>query len=136
MTPKQQLVAHLAEQHGEQSPTRRAPYQKLVLRHQSLHKRYLTHSHLPTGWTTGTDQTRTRIFLCPPKNPGATRNGDRNWVLQVTTPTSGWRCELAGTWEGDITGAQTAANKELGYEANWVLNTTGYGYEQKENAHD
>ena len=51
-------------------------------------------------------------------------------------PTSGWRCELAGTWEGDITGAQTAANKELGYEANWVLNTTGYGYEQKENAHD
>jgi hypothetical protein len=131
MTPKQQLLAHLETQHGD--PAHRGSHQQLVLRHKGDHdNRRLTHGHKPAGMTLGTDQIEYRIFLTPPKNPSASRNGDRNWVLNISHKGGGYRYEMAGTWEGEIPGAKSAADKLLGYEANWVK--SGWGFEHKEKA--
>jgi hypothetical protein len=86
------------------------------------------------GMTLGTDQIEYRIFLSPPKNPSASRNGDRNWVLNVTHKGGGWRWEMPGTREGDIPGAQSAADKLLGYQANWVQHGRGFEHKEKKDA--
>jgi hypothetical protein len=132
MTPKQQLVSHLAIRHGEDtSKAMRKPHQTLVLRHKDDHEaRRLTHGHQPTGMTQGTDQIEYRIYLSPPKNPSASRNQDRNWVLTIAGKGGGWRWEMAGTWNGDVQGAKDAADKLLGYQAHWVK--SGWGFEHKE----
>jgi hypothetical protein len=124
MTPRQQLVAHLATQHGEH--IHRGTHQQLIVRHKNLHKAHLTHSHRPDGWTLGGDQIRFRIFLSPPRNPNSTKNEDRNWILNVANDFTGWRRPLPATWAGNITGAKCAADKLLGYQANWVA--VGWGW--------
>lgn len=131
MTAKQELLAHLEGQHGAQVKERLA-HQKLVLQHKGLHDncRYLAHTHQPAGWTTGSDQIERRVFLSPPKNPSASRNQDRNWVLQIAEKGGGWRYEMAGTWQGDPEGAKTEADKILGYAANWVA--CGWGFQHQE----
>jgi len=136
MTPKQSLMAHMKERHGVSAP--RGTHKQLIQGHRINHTRHLTHGHRPDGWVDGRDMTECSITLCPPKNPSATRNGDRNWVLHIAylSEGRGWRWELAGTWEGDTKGAKEAANKELGWVANWVINETGYGYQHKEKTHD
>jgi hypothetical protein len=128
MTPKQKLVNHLAVQHGDDTgKAMRLPHQKLVLRHKDHHdNRRLTHGHQPTGMTMGTDQIEYHIFLCPPKNPSASRNQDRNWVLNISHKGGGWRWEMPGTWSGDPEGAKETANKLLGYAADWTANGWGF----------
>jgi hypothetical protein len=129
MTPKQQLVAHLECQHNDH--VHRGTHQQLVLSHMIHHdKRILSHRHSADGMTTGTGQIAVRIFLSPSKNPSASRNQDRNWVLNVTLKDRGQRWEMAGTWSGDVEGAKKAANHILGYEANWVA--VGWGFQHQE----
>jgi hypothetical protein len=129
MTPKQALVAHLETQHGEH--VHRGTHQHLKLRHRVVHQQHLTHTHHPSGWATGGEQMEVKISLCPPKNVNSTRNGDRNWVLNIANLSqgTGHRWEMAGTREYDIPGAKSAADKLLGYEANWVA--VGWGFEHR-----
>jgi hypothetical protein len=133
-TPKQALMGHMMNDHGFSRPA--GTHKQLILNHRRVHTSnvYLTHTHKPDGWVTGGEQIQVRISLCPPKNPSASRNGDRNWVLHIAHKDGGYRYEMPGTWEGDVKGAKEAANKLLGYEANWVINATGYGYTHQDHA--
>lgn len=126
MTPKQELVAHLEAQHGEH--IHRGTHQQMVLRHRALHRQHLTHSHQPAGWTTGSEQIAVTITLSPPKNPSASRNGDRNWTLHIAhlSQGTGWRWEMPGTRAGDPEGAINEANKLLGWVADWE--PVGWGW--------
>jgi hypothetical protein len=129
VTPKQELTAHILgeELHADAPPPSRATLNQLALWHAQAHRdRHLTHAHenhtLP-GYPV-------RIFLSPPKNPSASRNQDRNWVLNISHQGHGWRWEMAGTSAGFPDEAKVAANKLLGYEANWVK--CGWGWEVKD----
>lgn len=130
MTPKQEIVAHLELHHGEH--VHRGTHQQLVLRHRAAHRHHLTHTHRPNGWTTGSEQIEVTISLSPPKNPSASRNGDRNWVLHIAhlKEGHGWRYELPGTRAGDVDGATLAADNLLGWKPAWV--PKGWGFEAHE----
>jgi hypothetical protein len=132
MTPKQELIAHLKERHGVSAP--RGTHAQLIQGHKINHSLSLPHTHRNNAFAQGGEIIEYQIYLSPPKNPSASRNGDRNWVLTLASKGAGWRWELAGTWEGDPQGAITAANTRLGWIANWVLNDTGHGYHHKEKA--
>lgn len=122
MTAKQELVAHLAEVGHGAFVSPRGTLKELQERHTRAHRGFhLTHD---------VHGKPVRIFLSPPKNPSASRNQDRNWVLNVSHQGHGWRWEMPGTWNGDVAGAKDAADKLLGYQANWVK--SGWGFEHKE----
>ena len=131
LTPKQSLLAHLEGQHGYHQWSKKASHELLTKAHRQEHaEKHLTHTHKPEGWASGGDQQPVLIFLSPPKNPSASRNGDRNWTLTIAFPGHGWRYELPGTRAGDPEGAQDAAEKILCYTADWQ--PKGWGYEVKE----
>jgi len=131
-TPKQALELHMVGQH-DQVVRGRATHNQLKLIHKHDHdKRTLIHTHQPDGWIDGGHQQPVLISLAPPKNPSASRNGDRNWVLHIAYMDRGmgYRWELAGTRDGDADGAQAAAAKMLGWQPTWAVK--GWGYEVKD----
>jgi hypothetical protein len=135
MTAKQKLMNHLIEQHGEVNRVMRGTHQQLAVKHKLDHDaRRLPHTHGSEGWFTGGDQVKLKIYLSPPKNPGASRNGDRNWTINIAAKGNGWRWEMPGTWDGDPMGAVAAANKLLGWEPNWVPFGWGFQHQEKEEA--
>lgn len=132
MTPKQELLAHLEAQHGYHQWSKKANHELLTKAHRQEHtEKHLTHSHKPEGWATGGEQIRVLIFLSPPKNPSASRNGDRNWTLNIShiDEGRGWRLELPGTNANFPEEAKAAANKSLGGFAEW--SAKGWGFEVK-----
>jgi hypothetical protein len=134
-TAKQKLAYHLRNQHHEQFV---GTLKQLEAAHKADHaKRHLTHKHRIERWDDEgnqilavDDQIHFKIFLSPPKNPGAARNGDRNWTINITGAGGGWRWEMPGTWEGDPKGAKETAAKILGWTPNWV--TVGWGFQHEE----
>lgn len=135
MTAKQKLMTHLIEQHGEPNRVMRGTHNELAVKHKLDHeKRRLAHTHSGEGWFTGGDQTTLKIYLSPPKNTTSSRNGDRNWTINITAKGGGWRWEMPGTWDGDAMGAVAAANKILGWDANWVPFGWGFQHQDKETA--
>jgi hypothetical protein len=129
-TPKQDLTAHLEAQHAYH---RRGNHAELTLAHRHEHDgRHLTHLHQAGGWGNGAEQIEMRIFLSPPKNPSASRNGDRNWTLTVAMGAGGWRYELLGTSLSFPGEAKDAASKILGWKPDWTVK--GWGFEVKPEA--
>lgn len=128
VTPKQKLLAHLTGcEHAGVVPTR-GTLNQLKLWHRHAHKdRHVLHAHTPDGIADGEISEIVRITLQPPKNPSATRNQDRNWVLHIAHQGHGWRWEMAGTRDGDVNGAIAAADKMLGWEPNWA--PVGWGFQ-------
>lgn len=125
MTAKQDLVAHLEAQHGLQ--VHRGTHKQLTLRHKLDHEsRHLTHNHAIADMVTGNCSFPVRIALSPPKNPSSNRNGDRNWVVNISQGHTGWRYEIPGTRAGDPEGAINEANKLLGWVADWE--PVGWGW--------
>jgi hypothetical protein len=129
-TPKQSLLAHLAEQHNE--IVRRGTHNHWALKHRHMHDTILLHTHAPDGWRDGGHQRVVRLVLVPPKNPASTKAEDRNWTLQV----SGHQksivqfVRLYGTYGADAQGAMKSAEQWLSYiPANWVQ--CGPSYELK-----
>lgn len=125
MTPKQELIAHLAEEeHGPfPSTNSKTTLAKLTEWHKQAHKRHLIHA------LTGEP---VQISLAPPKNPSASRNQDRNWSLNIANMSkgTGWRWEIAGTSINFPDEAKAAANKILGWEPTWE--PCGWGWRVKD----
>jgi hypothetical protein len=130
VTPKQELIAHILgeEWHADAPPPSRATLNQLALWHAQAHReRHLAHAHknhtLP-GYEVS-------ITLAPPKNPSASRNGDRNWTLHLAhlSEGHGWRYELAGTSLNFPDEAKAVAAKLLGWEPTWE--PCGWGWRVK-----
>lgn len=141
LTPKQKLLAHVLKMHEDQANRTlktRFTFDQLAEWHAAAHKHHLTHKHgiyegrdtRVLGVRTGGEIEVVHIFLAPPKNPLATRNGDRNWSLNVTNKTGGWRRELPGTRADDVDGAIATATRILGYVADWEA--VGWGWKVKD----